>query len=417
VINVLMVGLHDGYAQHFASDPDLRLHVLEEPDIHRRNPDGYRRCEPGGLILAEYQQRDDFLTAVPPWHERIGFDAVVPAWEYGVEAAGRLADALGLPSPGARAIGACVNKLALRALLAGTDIAQPRWAHVASEQDVREFYRGTPVVVKPANRHASVGVVRVDAREDIAWAWHECAAANEVRTVTDRDRDIDFIAEEYVGGYQVSVETLVHRGVPVFDSVDLMETAGGPYFPILAVTVPAPIPPEDYAAAVDASRALVSALAVADGTIHSEWKIVDGRPHLIECAARVPGAFTPELAERVYGGFSMYGAQIRLLAGIEPVRPGPARSTAAVRWFHPPTGRLRAIRGAERLAGDPSVFLHRIKIAPGEVVPVCTDGWHRIGYFAVHAPEAAEVAAKVDELLGAVEFDVDPLTDPVRSQP
>jgi biotin carboxylase len=402
-MNILMVGLHDGYAQYFARDPELRLYVLEEPEIYQRNPEGYRHCEPEGVILAEYQQRDEFLDAVRPSHEKIGFHAVVPAWEYGVEAAG------------AKAIGACVNKLTLRALLSDTAIAQPRWAQVTSEQDIRDFFHGTPLVVKPANRHASVGVVRVDGHDDIPWAWRECVAADEVRTVTNRARDIDFIAEEYVGGYQVSVETLVHNGVPVFDTVDLMVTAGGPYFPILSVTVPAPISPEDYAAAVDASRALVTTLSVADGTIHSEWKILDGRPYLIECAARVPGAFTPELAERSYAGFSMYGAQIRLLAGLESDWPKAAESTAAVRWFHPPSGTLRAIRGTERLTSDPSVFLHRIKITPGETVPVCSDGWQRIGYFAVHAPESADVAAKVAELLDAVTFDVTAPSPEIRT--
>ncbi|MEU6349534.1 ATP-grasp domain-containing protein [Streptomyces sp. NPDC047072] len=406
--NVLMVGLHDGYAEYFDRDPELRLHVLEEPEIHHRNEDGYRRCAPGGLVLAEYQQRDDFLEAVRARHERIGFEAVVPAWEYGVEAAGRIAEALGLRSPGRRAVGACTDKLTLRRLLAGTSVAQPRWARVGSEQEVADFFRGVPIVVKPSNRHASVGVVRVDDVHDVPWAWKECAGADEVRTVTDRGRATDYVAEEFVAGYQVSVETLVRDGEVVFDSVDLMLTAGGPYFPILSVTVPAPIPAEEQTAVVDASHALVTALEVADGTIHSEWKIHAGRPCLIECAARVPGAFTPELAERSYDGFSMYGAQIRLLAGLDPRLPKRAGSTAAVRWFHPPAGRLRAVSGVDRLAGDPAVFLHRVKVAPGELIPVCRDGWHRVGYFAVHAPTAGEVAAKTRELLEAVEFDVEP---------
>ncbi len=250
--------------------------------------------------------------------------------------------------------------------------------------------------------------MRVDRAEDVAWAWHECSTADEVRTVTGRPRELNYIAEEFVGGYQVSAETLVRDGEVVFDTVDLMSTATGPYFPILAVTVPAPIPSEEYAAVIRSARLLVAALGVADGTVHSEWKVLDGVPHLIECAARVPGAFTPELAERSYDGFSMYGDQIRLLAGLDPELPGPPTSTASVRWFHPPAGKLREVRGAARLAEDPAVFLHRIKVAPDDVIPVCRDGWQRIGYFAVHAPGAAEVAGKVAELLAEVRFEVDP---------
>jgi biotin carboxylase len=298
--------------------------------------------------------------------------------------------------------------LTLRRLLDGTCIEQPRWRQVASEQELADFFHGKPVIVKPSNRHASVGVVRVDGADELAWAWHECSTADEVRTVTKRPRKLDYLAEEFVGGYQVSAETLVRDGEVIFDTVDLMVVATGPYFPILSVTVPAPIPPEEYAAVVGSARLLVAALGVVDGTIHSEWKIFDGIPHLIECAARVPGAFTPELAERSYDGFSMYGAQIRLLAGLDPLLPGPPTSTASVRWFHPPAGRLREVRGVQRLAEDPTVFLHRIKVAVGDVIPVCRDGWHRVGYFAVQASSAAEVSQKVNELLAAVEFEVDP---------
>jgi biotin carboxylase len=204
----------------------------------------------------------------------------------------------------------------------------------------------------------------------------------------------------------VSVETLVRDRTVIFDTVDLMLTAGGPYFPILSVTVPAPIPQAEHEAAIAASRRLVEALEVENGMIHSEWKLFDGVPYLIESAARVPGAFTPELAERAYGGFNMYGAQVRNLAGLDPRLPGRACSIATVHWFHPPSGTVTAIRGTEALAADPAVFMHRIKVSPGDAVPVCRDGWQRVGYFAAHTSTKEELDDAVARVLSTVIFDI-----------
>jgi biotin carboxylase len=405
---ILMVGLHDGYANFFRRDADLELYVLEEESLYKQKPATYEACRPANILLTKYQQSDEFLAAARRWHDEVGFDAVAPAWEYGVYASGALAEALGLRWPGRRAIEACTDKLQLRELLSSTPIRQPRWARVSSAEDVADFHRGTPIILKPSNRHASVGVVRIDDAAQVAAAWRECVSADEERTVADRPRAVEFIAEEFVPGYQVSVETLVRDREVIFDNVCLMLTAGGPYFPILSVTVPAPIPSHEYAAAVAASHELVACLQVENGMIHSEWKMLGSEPYLIESAARVPGAFTAELAERAYGGFNMYRAQVRNLAGLDPRLPGADRSIASVRWFHPPSGKVRAIRGVEALAADPAVFMHRLKVAQGDEVPVCRNGWQRVGYFAAHAPTWGELDATVTRLLETVVFDVQP---------
>ncbi|GIF01354.1 ATP-grasp domain-containing protein [Paractinoplanes rishiriensis] len=407
---ILMVGLHQGYADMFREADDLALYVLEEEDLYQRDPEAYAQVHDDGLLLTQYQQSDAYRDAAVAWHRQVGFDAVVPAWEYGVDAAWTLAELLGLRSPGRKATQACTDKLQLRRQLDDTCIRQPRWAQVSNVEEVMSFYRGGAIVIKPANRHASVGVVRIDHAAQIPDAWRRCTTAGESRTAANRDRQVEYMAEDFLAGQQISVENLVRNREVVFDNVTLMATAGGPYFPILAVTVPAPLPPAEYTAAIAASHQLVKTLEVADGMIHSEWKIVDGVPFLIESAARVPGAFTAELAARSYDGFNMYAAQSRSLAGLDPAVPNGASSIATARWFHPPSGRVVAIHGVEVLATDPAVFLHRIKVAPGDEIPVCTDGWHRVGYFATHQRTPAELEATVARLLDAVAFEVEPAT-------
>jgi hypothetical protein len=207
-------------------------------------------------------------------------------------------------------------------------------------------------------------------------------------------------------GEQVSVETLVSNHVPTFDNVTRMITAGGPYFPMLSVTVPAPICSEDYGNWVKASHSLVEALHVENGVIHSEWKIIDGIPNLIECAARVPGHFIPELGERAYGGFNMYEAQVLTLAGTRVSSPGPAERIATACWFHPSHGKVKAIRGTDAL-NNPTIFLHRLKVGVGDVIPKCTDSRQRVGYFCTQASSNHELEEMVARIFGAVEIEIE----------
>jgi biotin carboxylase len=398
--------MHEGYWSLFRGNDALQLWVLEEEEIYRRDAHAYASQDVAGLLLMPYQQSSDFLPVALQRHHDVGFDAVVPAWEYGVAASGMFAEASGLRWPGRRAIDACTDKIILREMLSSSGVQQPRWAQVESAEDLAKFCWLGPVVLKPSNRRASVGVIRVDHPEDVMWAWKECVSSGEQRSVPDRPRTVRFIAEDYMLGEQVSVETLVRDHVPIFDNVTRMITAGGPYFPMLSVTVPAPICSEDYENWVKASHALVEALQVENGVIHSEWKIVDGIPHLIECAARVPGDFIPELGERAYGGFNMYEAQVLTLAGTRVSPPGPAERIATTCWFHPRPGKVKAIRGTDAL-NNPAVFLHRLKVGVGDEIPKCTDSRQRVGYFCAQASSEHELEEVVARVFDAVEFEIE----------
>jgi biotin carboxylase len=403
-----MVGLHAGYERFFAEHADgFDLCVLEEPELIARQPEQYAAVTSGQVLPIEYQQSEDFLDPLDAWLAHLGRpDAVVPAWEYGVAAAGLIAEHLGLPGVGRTAIEACTDKHDLRRRLTGTNVLQPRWALVRSGQELARFDRGRPYLVKPTNRHASVGVIRVSNAAAAGQAWRMVTAVTEGRTATTRYVTAGYLAEEIVDGYQVSVETMIVNAKVRYQTIDLMLTGAGPYYPILSVVVPAPIQPADQAAILDAAAELAGALRMQDGMLHSEWKVTEGRPYLIECAARVPGAFTAELTEHAYPGFSMYESQIRALAGIDvPAPPQPCRA-AGVRWFHPAPGRLARITGLPELASDPAVLLWRIKAKPGDTITDCIDGWHRVGYFLVEGESGQAVLDKIDRVLSEVRFDM-----------
>ncbi len=405
-MRVLMVGLNTGYLDVVGRRPDISLHVLEEPTVAAV---GEAAGDPriSELRPACYQQSDEFVVEAEKWHSERPFDVVVAGMEYAVEGAHDLAARWGLRSPGP-AVRTLCDKLRLREAAQGLGIDQPRFAPATTAADVEDFISDGPVVVKPANRRASVGVVRVDTKAEARAAFVESAGADEGYRTAPRDLVWRHMVEAYVPGTEVSVESVWVGGACTFENVTLKDTVGGRYFTEVGHRVPGPVASDEQATVLAANRRLLAGLDVADGVFHSEWKLDQGRAVLIECAARPPGDLIPQLIEQAYG-FDLYEALLSVLAGMPFDFPRKARRAAAVSFFRPAPGRVRRIHGVDELARDPRVFDHFVRLNEGDVVDTFQDSWHRAGYVAVAAPDHEAVELALRDLDDAVRFEVDPV--------
>lgn len=397
-VRVLMIGLNSGYEPLLRRRPDVELYVLEEPDIIAANPtafaaDWLRAVRPG-----RYQQCAQALTAARAWHAEMRFDAVLPGMEYAVTTASDLAEAWGLGGPGAAAVRACTDKHALRLLAAEAGLPQPRFATVTSPDDVRDFLDGRPVVLKPTNRRASVGVVRINSESEVEGAWRFAADAHEgARTAADRDLVWRFQVEEYLDGPEVSVESVVAAGDVVFDNVTAKRTVGGRYFTEVAHTVPAPLDSTTREELVAAVHTLLAAMRAVDGVFHSEWRLGKDGPRLIECAARPPGDLIPFLLARVCG-VDLYEAFVTVLSR-RPLTLSPvANGVAAVRFFQPPPGEFVRLDGAGALADAPDIPLYEVNLHAGQRVPAFENSWQRAGYYVVESTDHATLERRIETI-------------------
>lgn len=181
---ILLVGYHPSVVRLLGgdlSDASEQLYLLEEPTLFTPELPFLHLDRPeAGVIdvrLGRYQQSTEYREIVRRWHEEISFDAVMPGREYGVVAARDIARMLSLPHPSDTAVEACTNKLALRLLCQRAGIRQTAFHEVSGPNDVADFLAShSPAILKPANRHASLGVVRIDRVGDIARAWRHAAA-------------------------------------------------------------------------------------------------------------------------------------------------------------------------------------------------------------------------------------------------
>jgi biotin carboxylase len=403
-----MVGLNKSQVRVFDDLEDTECYLIEEEQLYTAEAAVYDTIPIAGKRFGDYQQSESCIAAAVEWNETLNFDAVVPGTEYAVLAGAAIAQRLGLRSPGTKAVRAFTHKVALRRALEGSGVLQPRYAQVASAEDVREFFTGDPIILKPANRQASVGVIRIDDASEIDAAWAYATTADEGWRTVDRDLSWDFIVEDFLTGDQISVESIVADGHVEFHNFTSASTFGDHVFSEVQHLVPGPLNNDLRRVLTGAVEAMFDLLGVESGFFHSEWKVTSHGVFLLECAARAPGDSIPELIKQAYG-FDPYAAHVRVLLGQPSGCAQRARAVAGIRFFHPDPGILREIKGVEWAEKDPRIFEFFVKVKSGEVMPDFKNSWSRAGCFAFVVDDAEAAKSLLLEAEERLSFVVDPV--------
>lgn len=336
--------------------------------------------------------------------------AVVPTVEYGVAAAAALAEAWKLPGATVRAARVLRNKLRLRETAAAEGIPQPHWSEVTGPDEVASFRdaHGGRCVLKPANRQASLGVQLLEATDDIESAWKHTVDADEPRIRARNLNDAQYIAEERLSGSEVSVEALVRNGTVVFLNITDKDVAGGRYPVELGHTVPAPLPEPMQERLRELTHSLVRGVGFSDGIVHAEWIVVDERPHLIECAGRMPGDYINTLIGLAYD-CDVFEDLLNLL--VKDRTELPERTVvraASIRFLTAPAGTVTEV--ANENAPEAYEDL-RIGVEIGDTVGELTNSWGRLGHVIATEKQPIAAADRARELLAKITISTEPALD------
>jgi hypothetical protein len=312
-----------------------------------------------GAMDVEGSFNPGVFAALQRWRQQYHVVGAYAMEEMLVEPTSVLCDVLGLPGPGQRAGRACRSKYLQRAYLSAWS---PASLTVAPGERSAVPLDGVsyPVVVKPAARHASSGVIACETAAQAAAALRGYPPYETV------------LVEERVVGQEYSVESLVQDGRILFASVTRKETTetDSTMFVELAHSVPAaPNPAEGTAVTatlLESNAGVLAALDFRNGITHSEWRVTDtGRPFLMEIASRTPGDGLTPLYELACG--QPLEPQIIAIALGEPATfPAPRRFARQIYLEHRP-GRLRDV-----VIAWPGAAVHWI--GPGDMWPLVPPG-------------------------------------------
>ena len=322
-------------------------------------------------------------------------DGVVGTDGDAVAVAAAAARRLGLPANPAETLVAAGNKYAQRAAAAATGVPQPAFALIdgVDAGDWSVF----PAVVKPLERSASQGVVRVDTPDGLA------DALVTVRAIVGAG--VPLIVEAFVPGVEVAVEALLRGGrldvLAVFDKPD---TPQGPTFPETLLVSPARLESITLDRVVDVVERAVGSIGLVEGPVHVECKVDGTAVWFIELAARTIGGLCSRALD--HGGVSLEELVVRHALGLELPSTPPSEATGVLMRPVAETGRLGAVRGldaAEAVSGVTDVV---IAIGPGQDVVALPEGDRYLGFVFARADSADDVEAALRTAWAAIEVDI-----------
>ena len=173
-----------------------------------------------------------------------------------------------------------------------------------------------PVIVKPTDRSGSLGVQKVERKEDLE------AAVNEAKRLSLCG---EAIVEEFIEGREISVETISQNGTHYALQITDKDTTGAPHFVELGHHQPSTLPDDMQARIFAITFKALDALGITNGAAHSEYKITrEGRIVVMEIGGRMGGDFIGSDLVRLSTGYDFLQGVIEVALG-EPIHPNPQK--------------------------------------------------------------------------------------------
>ncbi len=348
------------------------------------------------ILTVDTNDEAALAAAVKQADQRGQIDGIVAGCEFYVPAVARLAAAHGLPGLDPQTVDLVRHKGMMRAAVAAAGLAGPRFAVIGPQDPIDEACErvGFPAVVKAVESSGSIHVTRVDDLDAARAALRTLRADDSLDL--GRALNHEAVVEQYLPGPEFSADGYVVDGTPVVAAVTRKLLGPEPYFVELGHLTPALLDEAERAATAEYAAGVARAVGITAGPFHCELRWSDGRPVLMEIAARLPGDRIPELVELATGA-ALPTAALAAAVGVHLADVGALRGAAApaagIRFLTAGgAGSYDRLDGWRELLGEPWVVSGHVLIAPGE--PVATqqaDFRCRIAavVFTAHSPEQA----------------------------
>ena len=308
-------------------------------------------------------------------------DAVVTDQiDIAVPTAAYVAEELGLPGIGSEMAELFTNKVRMRDFCMATGTLQPRYFCCETFDDAARAASslGYPVIIKPTDNRSSRGVFKVNSASELSAVLPETLA---------NSREPRFLIEEYIGGVELSVEGLKTRRNHVVLGCSVKEQFGHNTLLDLRVVYPMDDRTIPYDELKNIHDRLIDSTGLPYGITHAEYKYWKGNFYFIEFAARGGGANISSHIIPLVSGIDATGVLIRMALGeaITELTPMQQDKAAALEFLALEPGRVKAIRGVDKIRSMPNVVDFALTFKEGDILSLPAHGGCRAGHFIAYA--------------------------------
>ncbi len=256
------------------------------------------------------------------------------------------------------------------------------------------------IIIKPIDSQSSRGVFTIESYEELRKHCEE--------TISFSNRRKEFLAEEYVGGAEFTIDGLVVNGIhyPLCISVKEMYKENPNVSKMQTYTYSHP--EFDYDELRRTNKNLVETIGLSMGLTHSEYKFWNGKYYLIEAGARgggsnLSGKIVPFMSE-----VDNYDYLIKEALGEEVDAKAmeklelPKKKCVIMRFFDFGEGLVKEVHGKDVLENHPSMLDFQLNIKPGDELKNPRYGRLRPGHFIIGGNDFEKLQEEMKDILEKV---------------
>ena len=283
------------------------------------------------------------------------------------------------------------NKAAMRDALKAAGVPIPLYYRVSTKEDYLKAVNnvkenGYRCIVKPADNSGSRGI---DLLKDYSIETIEKAFDYSKQS----SRSGDLMVEEYMEGPEVSVETLSVDGVCHVIQITDKLTTEAPYFVEMGHSQPSRLSEETKNKIKEVAIAANHAIGIENGPSHTEIKVTNDGPKIVELGARLGGDNITTYLVPLSTGVNMVECCIKIALGEKPDLVEKYKKGSAIRYFELEYGKIKKISGIQHAESVPGVQQVFVVHGVGEIMNGIKSSGNRAGFVIAQA-DTAEDAIK-----------------------
>lgn len=222
-----------------------------------------------------------------------------------VVTAAYVAEEMGLPFYNQEVAKRATNKIDMIQRFKSYNVASPKY-EVIKEGEVIRTSIPYPVITKPADRSASVGIFRVENENDLKRAVNLSMAESTSKEV---------LIEEYMDGPEISVELGIVGDEPIALQVTDKITNGAPHYIEIGQIQPMQFSRDMMKQVKSLAIKAAKAVGLTNCAGHAEIKITSDGPKMVEIGGRMGGHFIDSWLLEASTGYQLQEAIIRYALG------------------------------------------------------------------------------------------------------
>lgn len=259
--------------------------------------------------------------------------------------------------------------------------------------------KGYKCILKPADNSGSRGIVLLpDFNEktiNIAYNYSKNNSRNKIVMV-----------EEFMEGPEVSVETISVDGKCNIIQITDKITTGAPYFVEMGHSQPSQLPDSIKDKIKEITIAANKAIGIISGPSHTEIKITQNGPKIVEIGARLGGDNITTHLTPLSTGVDMVESCIKIALGEKPDIRIKYDKASAIRYFDQSHGRIKSISGVEEASKLPGIIQISIIHGKDHIINGIKSSSDRVGFVIGQADDCKGAISTVIKALSLIKIDL-----------